>query len=124
MTLVDKSRHEAEILAVDEANDLALIRIRAERDLPSLNLGQSTNLKVGQKVLAIGNPFGFEGTLTTGVISSLGRSLKNRTGQPRRGLAMHFMDARMPDPDMLKILPEGATPLLRGSAGPASAVVG
>ena len=79
VTLVDKSRHEAEILAVDEANDLALIRIRAERDLPSLNLGQSTNLKVGQKVLAIGNPFGFEGTLTTGVISSLGRSLKNRT---------------------------------------------
>ena len=44
------------------------------------------------------------------------RSLKNRTGQPRRGLATHFMDAKMPDPDMLKILPEGATPLLRGSA--------
>ena len=45
------------------------------------------------------------------------RSLKNRTGQPRRGLAMHFMDAKMPDPEMLRILPEGATPLLRGSAG-------
>ena len=42
------------------------------------------------------------------------RSLKNRTGEPRRALAMHFMDAKMPDPDMLKILPEGATPLLRG----------
>ena len=79
VTLVDKSRHEAEILAVDETNDLALIRIRAERDLPSLNLGQSTNLKVGQKVLAIGNPFGLEGTLTTGVISSVGRSIKDRT---------------------------------------------
>ena len=52
------------------------------------------------------------------------RSLKNRTGQPRRGLAMHFMDAKMPNPEMLRILPEGATPLLRGSAGPASAAVG
>jgi len=79
VTLVDKSRHKAEVLAVDEANDLALIRIRAGRELPSLNLGQSSNLKVGQKVLAIGNPFGLEGTLTTGVISSLGRSLKDRT---------------------------------------------
>ena len=52
------------------------------------------------------------------------RSLKNRTGEPRRALAMHFMDAKMPDPDMLKILPEGATPLLRGSAGPASDALG
>ena len=77
VTLSDKSRHEAKVLAVDEANDLALIRIRAERDLPSLKLGQSDNLKVGQKVLAIGNPFGLEGTLTTGIISSLGRSIRD-----------------------------------------------
>ena len=41
------------------------------------------------------------------------RSLKNQTDQPRRALAMHFMDARMPDPEMLKILPEGAAPVLR-----------
>ena len=77
VTLSDKSRHQAEVLAVDEANDLALIRIRADRDLPSLQLGQSDNLKVGQKVLAIGNPFGLEGTLTTGIISSLGRSIRD-----------------------------------------------
>ena len=77
VTLTDKSRHKAEVLAVDEANDLALIRIRVERHLPSLALGQSDNLKVGQKVLAIGNPFGLEGTLTTGIISSLGRSIRD-----------------------------------------------
>ncbi len=77
VTLSDKSRHKAEVLAVDEANDLALIRIRADLDLPSLQLGQSDNLKVGQKVLAIGNPFGLEGTLTTGIISSLGRSIRD-----------------------------------------------
>ena len=45
------------------------------------------------------------------------RSLENRMERPRRGLAMRFMDAKMPDPDMPRILPEGATPLLRGSAG-------
>ena len=78
VTLVDKSRHRAVVLAVDEPNDLALIRIKAGRKLPSLTLGQSDNLKVGQKVLAIGNPFGLEGTLTTGVISSLGRSIRDR----------------------------------------------
>lgn len=77
VTLADKSRHKAEVLAVDEGNDLALIRIHAGLDLPSLDLGQSDNLKVGQKVLAIGNPFGLEGTLTTGVISSLGRSIRD-----------------------------------------------
>ena len=44
------------------------------------------------------------------------RSLKNHTDDPRRGLAMHFMDASVPDPDMLQILPEGAAPMLRGSA--------
>ena len=76
VTLSDKSRHKAEVLAVDEGNDLALLRIRADGDLPSLKLGQSDSLKVGQKVLAIGNPFGLEGTLTTGVISSLGRSIR------------------------------------------------
>ena len=43
------------------------------------------------------------------------RSLKNKTEQPRRGIAMHFMDAKMPDPSMLKILPDGATPILRRS---------
>lgn len=45
------------------------------------------------------------------------RSLKNGTDRPRRGLAMHFMDATLPDPDLLKILPEGATPILRRSGG-------
>lgn len=70
-------RYEAKVLAVDELNDLALIQIEADRDLPFLPLGDSNKLRVGQKVLAIGNPFGFEGTLTTGIISSLGRSIRS-----------------------------------------------
>jgi S1-C subfamily serine protease len=80
VTVENKNRFPAEILARDEANDLALIRIKADRELPFLKLGESDNLRVGQKVLAIGNPFGLEGTLTTGVISSIGRSIRNRDG--------------------------------------------
>ena len=80
VTLADESRHKAEVLATDEANDLALIRIDSDQPLEHLTLGDSDNLEVGQKVLAIGNPFGLEGTLTTGVISSLGRSIRSRDG--------------------------------------------
>jgi S1-C subfamily serine protease len=75
--LNDEARYPAKVLAIDEANDLALIQIEVEQEVPSLRLGDSENLKVGQKVLAIGNPFGLEGTLTTGVISSLGRTIRD-----------------------------------------------
>lgn len=78
VTLADRSRHHAEVLATDEANDLALLRIKADKKLDYLTLSTSENLKVGQKVLAIGNPFGLDGTLTTGVISSVGRSIRGR----------------------------------------------
>ena len=75
--LHDEASYDAEVLAVDQANDLALIRIETDKEIPYLTLGDSENLKVGQKVLAIGNPFGLEGTLTTGVISSLGRTIQD-----------------------------------------------
>ncbi len=81
VTLSDHSKYPAAILARDPRNDLALIRIRPRKPLPFLRLGDSDGLRVGQKVLAIGNPFGLEGTLTTGVISSLGRSLSDETGR-------------------------------------------
>lgn len=73
-------RYKASVLATDAANDLALIEIRPEGPLPFLTLGDSDSVQVGQKVLAIGNPFGLEGTLTTGVVSSIGRSLQSRSG--------------------------------------------
>lgn len=76
VTLSDHKKYKATILGVDSRNDLALIKISANRKLPFLHLGDSDNLQVGQKVLAIGNPFGLEGTLTTGIVSSLGRSLQ------------------------------------------------
>ena len=73
-------RYKAKVLGTDPANDLALLQIRPEGPLPFLPLGDSDAVQVGQKVLAIGNPFGLEGTLTTGVVSSIGRSLQSRSG--------------------------------------------
>ena len=76
----DSPRYRAKVLAVDPPNDLALIKIQAGNPLPYLPLGKSDRVRVGQKVLAIGNPFGLEGTFTTGVVSSVGRSIQDRSG--------------------------------------------
>jgi hypothetical protein len=74
------------LLSRDEANDLALLQITPRTKLPSLHLGDSDGLQVGQKVLAIGNPFGLEGTLTTGIVSSLGRSIRGENERTLEGL--------------------------------------
>jgi S1-C subfamily serine protease len=73
----DGSRYIAKVLVADRADDLALIQIDPKKKVPFLKLGDSDGLQVGQKVLAIGNPFGFSGTLTTGIVSSLGREIRN-----------------------------------------------
>ena len=85
--LADQKEYKARILGRDPRSDLALIKIDASRKLPSLHLGESDNLVVGQKVLAIGNPFGFQGTLTTGIVSSLDRSIQTEDSQiPLEGM--------------------------------------
>ena len=86
VTLADKKVYKARILGRDPRNDLALVKIDAGRKLPFLHLGDSDGLVVGQKVLAIGNPFGLEGTLTTGIVSSLGRSIEDEDGRKLEGL--------------------------------------
>src|SRR5260370_27578937 len=73
----DGSRYTAKVLVADRADDLAVIQIEPKKKVPFLKLGDSDGLQVGQKVLAIGNPYGFSGTLTTGVVSSLGREIRN-----------------------------------------------
>jgi len=81
VTLADGQVYEAEVVGSDPSNDLAVIRIDAGADLPEpIALGDSDQLRVGQFVLAIGNPFGLEQTLTTGVISALGRVIENSDG--------------------------------------------
>jgi S1-C subfamily serine protease len=69
----------AEIVGEDPHTDTALIRARV--DLPPLELGSSRHLRVGQLAIAIGNPFGFECSVTAGVVSALGRSLRSSTGR-------------------------------------------
>ncbi len=87
VTLPDQSQYKARILVRDRANDLALIKIEPRKKLPYLMLGDSDRLQVGQKVLAIGNPFGFlQGTLTVGVVSSLARTIKNENGENLEGI--------------------------------------
>jgi S1-C subfamily serine protease len=86
VTLSDQSRYKAQLLSRDEGNDLALLQIMPRSKLPSLHLGDSDSLQVGQKVLAIGNPFGLDGTLTTGIVSSLGRSIRGENERTLEGL--------------------------------------
>ena len=77
VSLADGSKYDAQIVSRDASNDLAIIKITPRKALRYLQLGDSDKLQVGQKVLAIGNPFGLEGTLTTGVVSSLGRTIRD-----------------------------------------------
>src|SRR5215467_6041906 len=77
VVLGDQSRYPAKVVGADPRNDVALIKIEPKnKPLVALSLGDSSTIQVGQKVLAIGNPFGFQSTLTTGVISALGRTVQ------------------------------------------------
>jgi S1-C subfamily serine protease len=77
VVLGDQSRYPAKFIGADQRNDVALVKIDPKgKQLIALKLGDSGSLQVGQKVLAIGNPFGFQSTLTTGVVSALGRTVQ------------------------------------------------
>jgi S1-C subfamily serine protease len=81
VTLFNGESYDAQVVGADPLNDLAVIRVDAPRDeLFPVTLGDSRSLKVGMRVFALGNPFGLERTLTTGIISSLNRSLQIRGG--------------------------------------------
>jgi putative serine protease PepD len=87
VTLADKSKVPAKLIGRDPNNDLAVIRITASRDrLTPLKMGDSSQLQVGQMTIAIGNPFGLDRTVTRGVVSALGRSLRSETGRQIRNV--------------------------------------
>jgi S1-C subfamily serine protease len=78
VTLYNRKKYRAKIVGTDRAHDLAIVQIEAPNLTPAV-LGDSRNLQVGQKVYAIGNPFGLSGTLTTGIVSSI-RSVREPDG--------------------------------------------
>ncbi len=79
VTLHNRKKYPAKVVGTDRSHDLAIIQIKAAVDLTPMTLGDSRNLQVGQKVYAIGNPFGLSGTMTRGIVSSI-RSVQEPDG--------------------------------------------
>jgi len=81
VTFLDGRSYNAEIIGVDEFTDIAVIKVNADLVLlHPLSLGDSSNLKVGEQLAAIGNPFGLSGSMTSGIVSQLGRLLSSGSG--------------------------------------------
>ncbi len=81
VTFLDGRSYNAEVVGVDAATDIAVIKVNADPSLlKPIHIGDSSNLKVGMAVAAIGNPFGLSGTMTSGIVSALGRLLPQDTG--------------------------------------------
>lgn len=80
VTLSDGFVADGEIIGDDPATDLAVVRVRTS-DVPIAKLGDSKTIRVGQLAIAIGNPYGFQATVTAGVVSALGRSLRSQSGR-------------------------------------------
>ena len=81
VSLQDRREFVAEIIGTDERSDIAVLKIKGD-DLPTLKIGKSSTLKAGEWVLAIGSPFGFDHTVTAGIVSAMGRSLPNENYVP------------------------------------------
>ncbi|HCK25560.1 MAG TPA: serine peptidase [Alcanivorax sp.] len=85
VTLIDGRELSAELVGLDEEVDLAVLKLESAEDLTQIRIADSAGLKVGDFVVAIGNPFGLDSTLTTGVVSALGREVMGVNGRPITG---------------------------------------
>ena len=85
VTLNDNRNFEATVIGSDPTTDLALIRIDAPADLHVIPMGNSEDLRLGEWVLAVGNPFGFTSTVTSGIVSAQARNISTTTGTPSAG---------------------------------------
>ena len=88
VTFMNGDRRKAGLIGLDESTDLAVVCVDAS-GLPYASLGESAGLRVGQLVIAAGNPYGFQSTVSTGVVSALGRSLRTRQGRLIENIIQH-----------------------------------
>ena len=88
VTFVNGDRRKAALVGLDESTDLAVVCVSAS-GLPFVSLGESAGLRVGQLVIAAGNPYGFQSTVSSGVVSALGRSLRSRQGRLIENVIQH-----------------------------------
>jgi serine protease Do len=79
ITLNNKKKYKAELIGTDKENDIALLKINAETDLPYVPFANSDTIKVGEWVLAVGNPYNLTSTVTAGIVSAKGRDLEGNT---------------------------------------------
>src|SRR5205807_10398279 len=79
--LADGRKLPADLLSSDGEADLALLKIHSDKPLPALELGDSSDLMIGEPVIAVGNPLGYSHTVSTGIVSSLHRDLKDSRGK-------------------------------------------
>ena len=87
VTMADQTSYDAQLVGAFPDRDLAVLRIQAPKDkLPPISLGSSRDLQVGQRVYAIGNPFGLDQTLTTGIVSALNREIESFNNRTIRGV--------------------------------------
>jgi serine protease Do len=86
VTLTDDKKYEAEVKGYDARHDIAVLKIKSNDTFPAVELGDSDKVMVGDLVLAVGNPFGYENTVTMGIVSAMGRLFDNMdiTGIPKR----------------------------------------
>src|SRR5439155_5950727 len=75
VTLSDGRKLPAKMMGGDEKTDLAVLKVESDKPLPFVTFGDATKIRVGQAVMAVGNPFGLGGTVTTGIVSARGRDI-------------------------------------------------
>ncbi len=123
VSLSDNTSWEATLVGAEPDKDLAVLHIDAKAEgktLVPLSIGSSHSLRVGQKVFAIGNPFGLDQTLTTGIVSGVGRDIKGITGRPIRGVVQVTNPPTHPTPSIRQRPTDRPTDRLRTPSQPPS----